>query len=186
MGVGCRVPDTLRPSPSPYSLAVVAETVEAGAAIHRLVTPREERDLCLCSTLGANGWIHLSRRAYHSAPPASGRVLGHPLRLACSTTFLAARRFVQQSLQLIELLLASRENELSPALTTPKSLVHEAHPWDLLLPLDLIVRHAGGHEPLQTFLVGLPQSEYEPRRAQPKARPPPGRIYNMLPIDAIV
>lgn len=62
-------------------LAGVSNSIEAGAAIHRLVTPGQEGNLCLSSALGTHRRMHLTPGTRHGTRATDNPILGCSLSL---------------------------------------------------------------------------------------------------------
>jgi hypothetical protein len=87
-----------------------AHSLEAIAAIDRLIITRQEWHLILFATLGADYGMHFARPTISTT--------GRYCLLAALPTIRAAAWLVEQSFLLIELLLALRKDEILPALST--------------------------------------------------------------------
>jgi hypothetical protein len=70
-------------------LAAHAHFIVAGAAIHRAIILRQERDFCFCAALSANHAVHLAWGAL-----TSGHTSTTALRAACRTARRAASRLI--------------------------------------------------------------------------------------------
>ena len=103
-------------------LAVAANLLETGAAVHRLVSAREERYESVLAAVRANRGMHLSLGAL--AAETTVRAHAHSLairstaRLAGGSARRASARCVHQSSTGVELLLPGREHELAPTVLT--------------------------------------------------------------------
>jgi hypothetical protein len=105
-------------------LARAADLLEAVAAVDRTVAARQERDSRFLSALGAHGWMHFPPRpiiATHAIPTSVS------LRAPLGAAARATAGLVHQPLHRVELLLASREDEVGATLSTTKNLVCKTH-----------------------------------------------------------
>lgn len=87
-------------------LSLFSNLVEAGTAIDRAILPWAEWNDCRSATFRADDLMHLSTGAAGS------------LLATSSATIRAALRFVQEPLEGVKLLFASRENKLRATFAT--------------------------------------------------------------------
>src|SRR5919197_5757694 len=135
---GCKTKDPVfRPGLSQFALGAplgVPATrcrrphlLEAGAAVHRLVATRLERNACLTAAVAAGRGEELTRATH--APAAAGvRTAAHAAGGATRRTAArATTRLVHETARGIELLLSRSPHEFLTAVLAGQSLVREAH-----------------------------------------------------------
>ena len=103
-----------------------AKLIVAGTTIDRAIVFRQERDLRLNTTLGANHRMHLAGSAFRASTRASF------CTALCAATGTTAR-LIHQTFLLVKFLFACGESEVISTVATSEGLVNETQTRDLLV-----------------------------------------------------